>query len=144
MMCHGDRNIYLHWGVRWFDYRLCNFPSSKVFCLRGSAICTVGLLVGFHESFKTSNNFTVRWPTMACLWGRFPDLFMLEWSIFCDFRHVTTSSLGFHSHFSHISVPHIILLPFVDGVLCIFMMVTRRQGWSFSNLFQIPFRYHNN
>ena len=35
------------------------FPGNKVFCLRGSAICTVVLLLGLCASFKTSNNFTV-------------------------------------------------------------------------------------
>ena len=55
------------------------FPGNKVLCLRGSAICTVALLIRLCTSFKTSSNFNVRWPAIACLLGRFADLLMVEW-----------------------------------------------------------------
>ena len=38
---------------------VAEFPGNKVLCLRGSAIGTVGLLIGLCASFKTSNNLTV-------------------------------------------------------------------------------------
>ena len=43
--------------------------TAPLFCLRGSAICTVGLFIGLCALFKTSNNPTVRWPAIARLLG---------------------------------------------------------------------------
>ena len=70
-------NIYLHRGVRWYAYWLWSF---KAFCLRGWAICKVGLLIGLCASFKTNKGIQ---------------------SIFCDCRPATTSSFGIHSRLSH-------------------------------------------
>ena len=69
---NSTRNILLKWWVIviWTHIVVCvmvrlsvaDFPDNKVLCLRGSAICTVGLLIGLCASFKTSNSLTARWP----------------------------------------------------------------------------------
>ena len=57
---------------------LVGFPgNNKKVSLRGSAICAVGLLIGLCASFKT-NNFTARYPAIACLLDRFTDVLVLE------------------------------------------------------------------
>ena len=45
MLCHCYKNIY---RVRW--YAVVEFPGNKVFCLRGTAIWAVGLLIGLQHS----------------------------------------------------------------------------------------------
>ena len=144
-MSHCDKNIRTPSWCEMVRLSVAEFPGNKVFCLRGTAICTVGLLIGLCASFKTSNNLTVRWPTIACHLGRFTDLLVLEWfyekyvvfrhlvrfcrsyissvimfhmakhsgvqSVFCDFRHATTSLLGNHSRFSHFMQRLVLCLP---------------------------------
>ena len=87
---NSTRNILLKWWVivvrtyispSWCEMvhlSVAKFPGNMVFCLHGSAICAVGLLIGLCALFKTSNNLTVRWPMIACLLVRFADLLVLK------------------------------------------------------------------
>ena len=66
------------------------FLGIMFFCLHGSEICTVGLSIGLCLSFKTSHDFTVRWPAIACRSDRFAALLVLEWlkEKYVVFRHL--------------------------------------------------------
>ena len=119
------------------------FLSNKVFCLPGSAICTVGLLIRLCASFKTSNNLTVRWPAIACLSGRFADVSELEWlsEKYVAFRHLVRFCWGY---IRYIIMLHLAKRSGIQSSFCDFRHATTSLlgiHSRFSHLMQRPVSY---
>ena len=55
MVCHCDKNTYLHRGVRWYAYRLWSFLAIRC-SLCGSAICTFWVIDRVEDLHSISYN----------------------------------------------------------------------------------------